>query len=120
MKPLYSFIFEKLHLNKDIKVSGHDMYYVIPRNDAFKECMKKYENSRINTNNHGDTAFILWEPDIKYLLKKYHDDITEYPDDFNIYEIPDEYDTCDTFKNDVEKSIIKIEDLTKIKNEDFR
>lgn len=120
MKALYNFLFEKLHLNKDIKVSGHDMYFVIPRNNVFSECMLKYERNIIHTNNERDTGFILWGPDIKYLLKKYHDDITKYPNDLNIYEIPDEYDTWNTFKEDVEKFKIKIEDLTKIENEDFR
>ena len=120
MKTINLYITEKLKINKDSKLSAHDMYYVIPRYNIFTECMKKYEHNKIDTNNKRDVGFILWVSDIKYLLKKYHDYITKYPNDFNIYEIPNEYDTCDTFKDDIEKFRIKIEDLTKIKNEDFK
>jgi len=119
MKDINNYILEKLHLSKDTKTSVRDIYYVIPRSDVFKECIKKYENSKINTNNQGDTGFLLWEGDIKYLLKKYNYDIKPFPQDLNIYIIPDEYDSRDIFKDDIEKFKIKIQDLEKINNEDF-
>ena len=120
MKDLNDYIIEKLKINKDTEISIRDIYYVVPRCDVFKECKKKYEDSKINANNQGDTGFILWEGDIKYLLKKYNYDIEQFPDDFNIYIIPDEYDSRNIFKNDIEKCKIKIEDLEKINNEDFK
>lgn len=121
MKNINHYIFEKLKIDKDIKVNKkHDMYYVIPRSDIYKECIKKYELSFVNTNNYGWSGFILWDKVIKSLLKKYKEYLDKYPENFTIYEIPDKYNNTEEFKNDIEKKVLNIENLTKIENEEFK
>ena len=115
MKRINTYITEKLKLNKDTELED-TMYYIVPRGDMFKECKENYE--LIRPNNVGDYGFILHESDIKYLLGKYYH---RSGNNIEIYKIPQEYkDKLDLFKNDIEKWKVKIEDLLRLENEEFK
>ena len=119
MKNLNNYIFEKLKINKDTKTDNHDMFYVIFLGDMFEKCRKTYDLSMVKNNNQGTIGFILWNVEIRNLLIQNNKLLEKYPRYLNIYEIPNDYDTWDVFKKDIESGKLKIEDLNKIKNEDF-
>ena len=120
MKNLNNYIFEKLKINKNTKTDNHDMFYVIFLGDMFDKCRKTYELSMIKSNNQGTLGFILWKVEIRNLLIQHYKLLENYPKYLNIYEIPNRYNDWEEFKKDIESFKLKIEDLNKIENDEFK
>jgi len=120
MNNLRTYIIEKLHLNKDIKVNFKDdnkLYIFIPYGynyDYFYDNFNKnYYRIKFNNHRFNLEVWFLTEKEILKCKK----DKTKY-DNFDVYEIPEEYsniDDLDELADKLDKANISLDKLKPFK-----
>ena len=113
MKTINLYILEKLKINKNsqinkltddelLDVDPKDYLFVVPYGDGFQDLADKYGETYI-VSKYDETA--------GWILPKEEADNEEFVRDYDVFIIPDKYDTIIQFMRDYEGGHIKLEDL---------
>lgn len=116
MKNLNHYILEKLKLNKNsqaekltdeefLDADTKDYLFVVPYGDGFQDLADKYGETYI-VSGYDETA--------GWILPKSEADNDKFIRDYDVFNIPDKYDTIVQFMRDYEGGKITVEDLNLI------
>ena len=113
MKNLNNYIIEKLKLNKNsqdekldddefLDADPGDYLFIVPYGDGFQDLANEYGETYI-VSGYDETA--------GWILPKVEADNDKFIRDYDVFNIPDKYDTIVQFMRDYESGKIKVEDL---------
>ena len=128
MKQIDNYIIEKLHLNKDTKISQSSKFlFCVPYNEIYDGLIEDFEDALIDTNKNrainrngfivsNPNGFIITYSDAKEIIETYVGEVEKNVviDDCHFYKIPNDYSGIKEFEEDYVNADIIIDDLEEI------